>query len=122
LTRRDSAPPGYQPPPFPSLHWPPQDPQWSLYTVGDVWRFTLLWTLVLYGLFHLGAAGVALLMQVDKRRSNWKYLWLVPLLYTAIAGVEAVMAGSVVGLMCVSCFRPWFLSLSVHIGACWLIF
>jgi len=57
--------------------------------------------LILFGLFHLGAAGIALLMQAGKRRSNWKYLWLVPLVYSLIAGVEAVMAGSVVGLMSV---------------------
>ncbi|KAK1751771.1 protein-S-isoprenylcysteine O-methyltransferase [Echria macrotheca] len=97
--RRDSAPPGYTTPPFPSLHIPPQDPQWSLYTVTDIWRFILLWTLILYGLFHLGAAGIALLMQVGKKRRNWRYLWLVPLAYIFVAGVEALMAGSVVGLI-----------------------
>lgn len=40
-------------------------------------------------------------MQVGKRRSHWKYLWLVPLIYFLIAGFEAVIAGTVVGLMSV---------------------
>ena len=103
LARRDSAPPGHTTPPFPSLHWPPQDSEWSLYTVRDIWRFVLFWTIILFGLFHLGAAGIALLMQTGKARSNWKYLWLVPLAYIFVAGVEALMAGSVVGLMYVPC-------------------
>ena len=101
LARRNIAPPGYTTPPFPSLHVPPQDPQFSLYTVRDIWRFTLLWTLILFGLFHLGAAGLALLMQSGKTRVNWKYLWLVPLAYGIVAGAEALMAGSIVGLMSV---------------------
>jgi hypothetical protein len=28
-------------------------------------------------------------------------MWIVPLVYMLVAGVEAVLAGSVVGLMCV---------------------
>ena len=28
-------------------------------------------------------------------------MWMVPLIYMVVAGVEAVLAGSVVGLMCV---------------------
>lgn len=104
--RRDAAPPGYTTPPFPSLHIPLQDPANSLYTVRDIWRFTLLWTLILFGLFHLGAAGLALLMQTGKTRVNWKYLGLVPLAYGIVAGAEALMAGSIVGLMSVSDAHP----------------
>nr|CDP32487.1 Putative protein of unknown function [Podospora anserina S mat+] len=100
--RRDGPPPGYTQPPFPSLFWPPQDSKVALYELDDIWKFTLYWTLILYGLFHLGAVGVAVLMQIGKRRSTWKYLWIVPLIYAFIAACEAVIAGSVVGLMSVS--------------------
>jgi hypothetical protein len=65
-----------------------------------------LWTLILFGLFHLGAAGLALLMQTGKTRVNWKYLGLVPLAYGIVAGAEALMAGSIVGLMSVSHVHP----------------
>lgn len=58
--------------------------------------------MILYGLFHLGAAGIAVLMQVGKRRPNWKYLWLVPLAYVFVAGFEALVAGSVVGVVFVA--------------------
>ena len=30
---------------------------------------------------------------------KFKVLWIVPVVYAAVAGVEAVLAGSVVGLM-----------------------
>lgn len=74
-----------------------------------MWKFTLYWTLILYGLFHLGAVGVAVLMQVGKQRSHWKYLWLVPLVYALIAGAEALIAGTIVGLMLVSTSpRPYW--------------
>ncbi|GAB1320657.1 hypothetical protein MFIFM68171_10867 [Madurella fahalii] len=96
--RRDVSA-GYTIPPFPSLFWPPQEPTVILHELDEMWKFTLYWTLILYGLFHLGAVGVAVLMQVGKRRSHWKYLWLVPLVYALTAGAEALIAGSVVGLI-----------------------
>ncbi|AEO57576.1 hypothetical protein MYCTH_2303885 [Thermothelomyces thermophilus ATCC 42464] len=96
--RRD-IPADYTVPPFPSLFWPPQSAKIILYELDEMWKFTLFWTLILYGLFHLGAVGVAMLMQGGKRMSSWKYLWLVPLVYALIAGAEALIAGTLVGLI-----------------------
>ena len=95
----DYPPAGYEAPPFPSLYWPPQAYTHPLYTLWDAWRFTTIWTLMLYGIFHLAAAGIALLMQVGKGRSAWKFIWAVPLVYALIAGLEAAFAGSIVGLV-----------------------
>ncbi|KAK0753196.1 hypothetical protein B0T18DRAFT_423801 [Schizothecium vesticola] len=117
--RRDAAPPGYTTPPFPSLHIPLQDPENSLYTVRDIWRFTLLWTLILFGLFHLGAAGLALLMQTGKTRVNWKYLGLVPLAYGIVAGAEALMAGSIVGLIVGASYVAGKFTMSTWIPFVW---
>jgi len=99
VVRRAGPPPNYTTPPFPSLRWVPGEQDTNLYSLADIWRFTLLWTLIIYGLFHLGAAAYALLMQAGRKRSNWKFLWLVPLVYMVISGLEALLAGSVVGLM-----------------------
>ncbi|KAL2144575.1 hypothetical protein VTI28DRAFT_8894 [Corynascus sepedonium] len=96
--RRD-IPPDYTVPPFPSLFWPPQSGSIILYELDEMWKFTLFWTLILYGLFHLGAVGVAVLMQGGKRMSSWKYLWVVPVVYALIAGAEALIAGTLVGLI-----------------------
>ena len=54
---------------------------------------------MLYAIFHLAAAGVALLMQVGKGQSAWKFIWAVPVVYALIAGLEAAFAGSIVGLV-----------------------
>ncbi|KAL2156004.1 hypothetical protein VTH82DRAFT_748 [Thermothelomyces myriococcoides] len=96
--RRD-IPADYTVPPFPSLFWPPQSAKVILYELDEMWKFTLFWTLILYGLFHLGAVGVAVLMQGGKRMSSWKYLWLIPVVYALIAGAEALIAGTLVGLI-----------------------
>lgn len=66
-----------------------------LYRTGDIWRFTLFWTLLVYGAFHLAASGYAMAMQWK----NWKFVWAIPVAYVIVAGIEAVLAGSVVGLM-----------------------
>lgn len=66
-----------------------------------MWRFTLIWTFVMYACFHWAAIGIALIVQIGKKKTNWKYLWTVPIIYSAIAAVEALVAGSVTGAMCV---------------------
>lgn len=116
--------PNYKTPPFPSLYWliGPEDvvkPAY-LYHVKDSWRFTLFWTLIIYEAAHLLAATYAVIIVWSGGRSNlikgkssgkaggiggWKklrVLWMVPIVYGVVAGVEALLAGSVVGLMCVN--------------------
>lgn len=58
-----------------------------------MWRFTLYWTLIFVGGVHLAAAGYACIMQYQ----NWKIIWIVPIIYAVIGGIEAVIAGNVVG-------------------------
>ncbi|CAJ2510225.1 Uu.00g061250.m01.CDS01 [Anthostomella pinea] len=100
LKQCDEYPPdGYHRLGFPSLCWPYQDKYCALYSVYDSWRYTLLWTLILYALFHLGATGIALSMQIGKRKSVWKYLGAVPIVYALVAGIEALFAGSIVGVV-----------------------
>ncbi len=74
----------------------------SLYYLSDIWRFTLIWTFIIYAIFHLGAAGIAVAMQMGKRQTRWKYLWVIPTVYCLVAGFEAIFAGSIVGLMSVA--------------------
>ncbi|GAD99615.1 hypothetical protein PVAR5_8336 [Paecilomyces variotii No. 5] len=88
----------YVVPPFPSLY----DPVFArageanyLYYTTDIWRFTLFWTLLLTGGAHLMAAGCAIFMQWR----NWRVIWITPLVYGVIGGLEALLAGSIVGLL-----------------------
>lgn len=101
----------YTVPPFPALGWPPQDPTRQLRSLPEMWRFTLLWTLAIYAIFHLSAASIAIIMHTGKTTSDWKYLCMVPLVYTFVAGVEALIAGSVTGAM-FACPR----SLPLYVG------
>ncbi|KAB5570269.1 hypothetical protein GE09DRAFT_701751 [Coniochaeta sp. 2T2.1] len=101
LLRRDDLeiPENYTVPRFPSLYWPPETFPYTLFYIGDIWRFTFLWTIIIYAIFHLGSTCVALMMQVGKTRTNWKYMWIVPIVYAFMAGFQAMFAGSVVGLV-----------------------
>lgn len=101
--RADNYPPEtYSTPPFPSLSFHLQDlttdNRWSLYYIYDIWRFTTLWTIIIYIVVHFAAAALALVMQGGKWRS-WKYLWIAPLLYLGVAVMQGLISGSVVGLV-----------------------
>lgn len=96
-------PPTYNTPRFPSLNVQTiydftDDKRYTLYHIKDVWRFTVVWTLIVYALFHLGAVMVAMLTH-GWRISSWKYLWAVPVVYLVIAGLEALLAGTIIGLV-----------------------
>lgn len=58
-----------------------------------MWLFTLYWTLICVVGVHMAAAGYAVVMQYK----NWKIIWVVPIVYLIIGGIEAVIAGNVVG-------------------------
>jgi len=43
-----------------------------------------------------------MVMQLGKARTNWRFLWMIPTVYTVLAGIEALFSGTVVGVMYVS--------------------
>ncbi|KAH6687300.1 hypothetical protein F5X68DRAFT_207143, partial [Plectosphaerella plurivora] len=96
-------PVGYVTPPFPSLTFQFPDissttvPRLSLYYVYDIWRFTVLWTIIIFGVVHAASAVAAILMQGGKKRS-WIYLLLAPFVYFAVSMVQGIFVGSIVGL------------------------
>jgi hypothetical protein len=47
----------------------------------------------------VAVAAFAVLMQIGKGKKAWQYVWAIPLLYALIGGIEALIAGSIVGLM-----------------------
>jgi hypothetical protein len=105
----NTPPKDYKTPRFPSLNVQTlydttDDKQFTLFYILDVWRFTLLWTLIIYACFHMGAVLVAMFTHGWKK-SSWRYLWAIPVIYLVMAGLEAVMAGSIVGLLSVFSFH-----------------
>ncbi|KAI6783903.1 uncharacterized protein J7T54_001779 [Emericellopsis cladophorae] len=124
MTGYHNPPPrNYQTPRFPSLNIGTvydysQDRRYTLYYVSDVWRFTVIWTLIVYALFHLGAVVVALLTH-GWRISTWKYLWAVPIVYLVIAGLEAILSGSIVGLMLGAVYSAGYYEMNTWIPCTW---
>jgi hypothetical protein len=53
----------------------------------------------MFGATHLMVAGFAVLMQLGKGKRAWQYAWIIPLTYVLVAGIEALLSGSIVGLM-----------------------
>lgn len=98
----NTAPLDYATPAFPALYWPYKAPAGTanyLYYAHDIWRYTLLWTLIVFAVVHMSAAGYAVCMQMGRGKSSWKYVWIIPMVYAVVAGLEALMAGSLVGLV-----------------------
>lgn len=86
----------YEAPPFPSLYWPfpvGGSQVAYLYDFRSMWRFTVLWTLIVVIGIHLVASGYAVLVQWR----NWKLIWIAPIVFAAFGALEAVIAGNVVG-------------------------
>ncbi|KAF7857197.1 hypothetical protein EAF04_009438 [Stromatinia cepivora] len=116
------APLDYSTPPFPSLYWPlhakPGVPNY-LYYAHDIWRFTLLWTLIVYGVTHMAVAVYAIAMQLGKGKNAWQYAWVIPLVYALIAGIEALLAGSFVGLILGAIYNAGYFQMSTWIPFIW---
>jgi len=67
----------YSTPPFPGLYWPIRpDPGVAqyLYSATDIWRFTLYWTLITFGLVHSAVAFWAVIMQLHSAMTQRKVL------------------------------------------------
>ncbi|KAM0278070.1 hypothetical protein ACHAQH_005361 [Verticillium albo-atrum] len=121
--RAENYPPeNYQTPSFPSISIHlmdlSRDNYWSLYYIGDIWRFTVLWTLIIYGVVHLAAAFIALAMQGGKKRSL-TYLWVAPIVYVAAALIQGLLAGSVVGLVLAAVYNAGYFSMSTWVPLLW---
>lgn len=94
----DPRPLSYSPPAFPALYWPfPVSGEQTnyLYDAWSMFRFTLLWTLIDVIGIHLVAAGYAMMVQWR----NWKFIWITPIVFGIIGGIEALISGAVVGGM-----------------------
>src|SRR5436309_7735326 len=115
-TSTTEVPHGYITPGWPSLYWPiraaPGAPAYLYYTT-DIWRFTLYWTLLQYGAVHFVASVWAVLMQLRSAltlrhkdytastsvKQTLSWVWILPVIYCVVGGIEALLAGSVVGLV-----------------------
>ncbi|OQE20602.1 hypothetical protein PENSTE_c013G09393 [Penicillium steckii] len=112
------VPINYNVPSFPSLYDPlPSHGKeaYYLYYTTDIWRFTLYWTLVFYCASHLTVAGCTVLTHAR----NWSVIWLVPLFYIVVAGLEGLLAGSIVGLVLGAVYQAGNFRMSTWLPMVW---
>ncbi|TWU75789.1 hypothetical protein ED733_003754 [Metarhizium rileyi] len=123
MSNLGNAPPNYRTPPFPSLNvntLQDRTPNrtYTLYHIPDVWKFTVLWTLITYMFFHVGAVLVAFFSH-GLNKGSWRFLWAVPIIYLLIAGIEAVIAGSIVGLVLGAVYKAGYYEMNTWIPCTW---
>ncbi|KAJ5888731.1 hypothetical protein N7495_008772 [Penicillium taxi] len=112
------VPINYQIPGFPSLYnpIPGHDREaFYLYYTTDIWRFTVYWTFIFYALTHLAVASWVVLTHFR----NWSVIWLVPLLYSVVAGIEGLFAGSIIGVVLGAVYEAGNFRMSTWVPALW---
>ncbi|KAL3477358.1 integral membrane protein [Aspergillus californicus] len=112
------VPINYVTPAFPSLYDPfpgRSNVAFYLYHTKDIWRFTLYWTMIFYASCHLAVAACALVMQ----GRNWRVCLAVPVVFAVVGGLEAVLAGSIVGGMLGSVYEAGNFRMSTWIPIIW---
>ncbi|KAI7760392.1 hypothetical protein LZL87_008482 [Fusarium oxysporum] len=66
----------------------------------------------------MGAVLIAMFTHGWKK-SSWRYLWAVPVIYLVIAGLEAVMAGSIVGLVLGAVYSAGYYEMNTWVPCTW---
>lgn len=142
----------YTTPPFPSLYWPfdinPGVAKY-LYSLEDIWKFTLFWTLLTIPIAHLVVSTWAVLMQFSTAYKRHRFLksaeglklskknrkllgekplqecitwvWLIPLIYMVVGGIEALLAGSLVGIILGAVYNAGYFRMSTWTPFIWSI-
>lgn len=85
-----------------------------LYYLGDIWRFTFYWTLIFFLSFHGCAALWASLMH----RKFVGGFWILTT-YFLVAGAQAAISGSLVGLMLGAVYRAGLFGMTTWIPLAW---
>lgn len=146
----NQQPLSYTTPPFPALYWPfdtdPSTPQY-LYSLTDIWRFTLYWTLITIPSAHFVVSVWAVLMQFSTAYQRHRFLrsheglllsaknrkllgekpiqecmtwvWLIPGIYMVIGGLEALLGGSLVGLVLGAVYNAGYFRMSTWTPFIW---
>lgn len=118
-----------------------------LYYVSDIYRYVVYWTLACVGAAHIFVATWAVLMQFRSAKLRRTYLntpvgrkltaknrkllgenpisetmgwvWLVPLIYIVLGGLEATFAGSMVGLVLGAVYNAGYFRMSTWTPLLW---
>lgn len=118
-----------------------------LYYLSDIYRYTLYWTLTTIVSAHFIVASWAVLMQFYAASQRRKYLaspagkrlcpknrkllgenpigetlgwvWMLPIVYIVLGGLEALLAGSLVGLVLGAVYNAGYFRMSTWTPLLW---
>lgn len=124
----NNNPIGYTVPPFPSLHWPghedrAMDERLYLIFSSDVRRFTILWTLAIFGGVHLVAGLLAvassyyssIMHRARALKLSAAGCAVIIIAYTVLGLVKGALVGAVVGVCLTAVYTAGSLDMSTWI-------
>lgn len=129
-----NTPIGYTTPPFPSIYWPLGSSQLLfdslfLYYATDIWRFTVLWSVIFFtgvytlvgisACFNVAFKGYRFGKVTSAKRSYMLRSIMIALLYVLSGAAQGFLAGAIVGLMLQAIYRAGALTMSTWIPFCW---
>ncbi|KAL0143921.1 hypothetical protein V8B55DRAFT_1561279 [Mucor lusitanicus] len=94
-------------PAWPSLYWPfgpdfdplnlVADIPHSLYYLQDIWRFTMIWSLLFSLAIYLPAGIWAFIMLAKSRTLKWYVLVMIPFIFVLGGSIASFVIGSIMG-------------------------
>ncbi|KAL1928010.1 hypothetical protein VTP01DRAFT_3415 [Rhizomucor pusillus] len=116
-------------PPWPALYWPFSsdfdaanliaDVPHSLYYLRDIWKFTVIWS-VIFGLaVYLPAGMWAFLMFAKARTLRWYTLIMIPFIFVVAGSLASFVTGSIIGVALALVYNSGFFVMSTWIPFLW---
>ncbi|KAG2217824.1 hypothetical protein INT45_005425 [Circinella minor] len=118
-------------PPWPSLYWPfgPEfelvnliaDVPHSLYYLQDIWRYTMVWS-VLFALAVYLPAGIWAFVTFAKAKTlHWYTLIMIPILFVVGGSLASFLIGSIIGVALAFVYNAGFFVMSTWIPFLWAL-
>ncbi|KAL7414304.1 hypothetical protein BDY24DRAFT_440749 [Mrakia frigida] len=115
---RVTIPVDYEVPSFPSLYAPNLDNRGAhyLYFAEDMWRFTVLWTLIFIGLIHLVGGTIACLVFFHKHPL---LAASAPFIATAYGLIIAFISSAMVGVALAAVYNAAHFNMATWVPFLW---
>ncbi|KAL7315926.1 hypothetical protein PS15m_005086 [Mucor circinelloides] len=118
-------------PPWPSLYWPfgpdfdplnlVADISHSLYYLKDIWRFTMIWSLLFSLAIYLPAGIWAFIMLAKSRTLKWYVLVTIPFIFVLGGSIASFVIGSIMGVALAFVYNSGFFVMSTWIPFLWAL-
>ncbi|KAG2202849.1 hypothetical protein INT46_001692 [Mucor plumbeus] len=118
-------------PAWPSLYWPfgpdfdplnlVADIPHSLYYLQDIWRFTMIWSVLFSLAIYLPAGIWAFIMLAKSRTLKWYVLIMIPLIFVVGGSIASFVIGSIMGVALAFVYNSGFFVMSTWIPFLWAL-